>query len=152
MPGWWRAGCWCVRPGVGWRVFLGGTEKVAHSTGELVTVTLGSAAYFLSKTQRLSEGAPAEYRGQTNPYESSEEAVAEGRQLYATHCELCHGSEGLGNGETANSLSPSPALLAHLIQMPMAVDDYLLWSISEGGTEFGTGMPAFKEVLSREQI
>jgi mono/diheme cytochrome c family protein len=100
----------------------------------------------------MREGVPAEYRGQTNPYESSEETVAEGRQLYATHCELCHGSEGLGDGQIADSLTPSPALLAHLIQMPMAVDEYLLWSISEGGTEFGTGMPAFKEVLSREQI
>ncbi|NNC64827.1 MAG: c-type cytochrome [Gammaproteobacteria bacterium] len=100
----------------------------------------------------MREGAPAEYRGQSNPFESSEEAVAEGRQLYATHCQLCHGSEGLGDGQIADSLTPSPALLAHLIQMPMAVDEYLLWSISEGGTEFGTGMPAFKEVLSREQI
>lgn len=100
----------------------------------------------------MHEGVPAEYRGQTNPFEGSDDAVSEGRRLYATHCELCHGSEGLGDGQIANSLSPSPALLAHLIQMPMAVDEYLLWSISEGGTAFGTSMPAFREVLSREEI
>lgn len=100
----------------------------------------------------MHEGVPTEYRGQTNPFESSADAVDEGRELYATHCELCHGSEGLGDGQIANSLNPSPALLAHLIQMPIAVDEYLLWSISEGGTEFDTSMPAFGEVLSREQI
>ena len=93
-----------------------------------------------------------EYRGQTNPFALSADSVREGRELYATHCALCHGSQGLGDGQIANSLSPSPALLAHLIQMPIAVDEFLLWSISEGGEAFGTSMPAFKEVLSREEI
>ena len=100
----------------------------------------------------MHEGVPGAYRGQTNPFESSADVVSEGGQLYATHCALCHGSEGLGDGLIANSLTPSPALLAHLIQMPMAVDEYLLWSISEGGQAFGTDMPAFKDVLSEEEI
>lgn len=100
----------------------------------------------------MREGVPAEYRGWANPFESDEAAVGDGRVLYATHCESCHGPEGMGDGEIANSLTPSPALLAHLIQMPMAVDEYLLWSISEGGAAFDTSMPAFKDVLSREQI
>ncbi len=100
----------------------------------------------------MHEGVPAEYAGQENPFESSADVVSEGGQLYATHCALCHGSEGLGDGLIANSLSPSPALLARLIQMPMAVDAYLLWSISEGGQAFGTDMPAFKDVLSEEDI
>ena len=100
----------------------------------------------------MHEGVPAEYAGRANPFESSADIVNEGGQLYATHCALCHGSEGLGDGLLANSLSPSPALLAYLIQMPMAADEYLLWSISEGGQAFGTGMPVFKGVLSREEI
>ena len=36
--------------------------------------------------------------------------------------------------------------------MPMAVDEYLLWSISEGGEAFETSMPAFEATLSREEI
>jgi len=100
----------------------------------------------------MHEGVGAEYRGQENPFESSADAVNEGRGLYATHCELCHGSEGLGDGEIANSLSPSPALLAYLVQRPMAVDEFLLWSISEGGQAFESSMPAFKETLSRDEI
>jgi mono/diheme cytochrome c family protein len=36
--------------------------------------------------------------------------------------------------------------------MPDAVDEYLLWAISEGGKSFGTNMPAFKDALTEEQI
>lgn len=49
-------------------------------------------------------------------------------------------------------MNPSPALLAYMIRMPMAVDEYPLWTISEGGTPFETDMPAFKEDLSADDI
>ena len=50
------------------------------------------------------------------------------------------------------ALSPSPALLAYMIRRPIAVDEYLLWTISEGGKQFATDMPAFKDKLAREEI
>jgi mono/diheme cytochrome c family protein len=43
-------------------------------------------------------------------------------------------------------------MLAYLVGQPFAVDQYLLWSIAEGGKPFGTAMPAFKDKLSREEI
>ena len=58
----------------------------------------------------------------------------------------------MGHGDAGQALYPSPALLADLIRMPQAVDEYLLWAISEGGAPFGTKMPAFKDQLTREQI
>ncbi|MAT64611.1 MAG: hypothetical protein CMN57_03085 [Gammaproteobacteria bacterium] len=58
----------------------------------------------------------------------------------------------MGDGEVANSLNPSPALLAYMIQMPMSVDAYMLWSISDGGAAFGTAMPAFKDILTQDEI
>jgi mono/diheme cytochrome c family protein len=58
----------------------------------------------------------------------------------------------MGDGEVAKSLSPSPALLAHMIQMPMSVDEYMLWSISDGGAALGTAMPAYKDVLTKDEI
>jgi mono/diheme cytochrome c family protein len=39
-----------------------------------------------------------------------------------------------------------------MIQRPIAVDEYLLWSIAEGGKQFDTEMPAFKDTLKREEI
>ena len=58
----------------------------------------------------------------------------------------------MGNGDMGKALSPSPALLAYMIRRPIAVDEYLFWSISEGGKQFGTHMPAFKAKLSREEV
>jgi mono/diheme cytochrome c family protein len=39
-----------------------------------------------------------------------------------------------------------------MIQRPISVDEYLLWSISEGGKDFDTRMPAFRITLSRDDI
>ena len=100
----------------------------------------------------MHEGAPAEYRGETNPLAATAENVDAGGRLYQSQCAMCHGVEGNGDGEAGRSLSPSPALLAHLVQRPMAVDEYLLWAIAEGGQAFGTAMPAFKGALSRDEI
>ena len=37
-----------------------------------------------------------------------------------------------------------------MIRMPMLNDEFLLWTVSEGGAPLGTGMPAFKGVLTTE--
>jgi mono/diheme cytochrome c family protein len=100
----------------------------------------------------MQQGVPAEYRAARNPFSPDTETLDEGRALYQENCAFCHGATGMGDGEMANSLNPSPALLAYMIQMPMSVDEYMLWSISDGGAAFGSAMPAFKDVLSRDEI
>lgn len=100
----------------------------------------------------MNQGVPEEYRGAFNPYEPAAATIDEGRVLYRENCARCHGAVGLGDGNVGRALSPSPALLAYLIQMPMVVDEYLLWAVSDGGVVFGTAMPAFKRTLSRDQI
>lgn len=100
----------------------------------------------------MHQGIPNAYRYVRNPLSATEDVVRAGGKLYADNCSSCHGPRGMGGGEAGKSLNPSPALLAHLIQMPMAVDSYLMWSISEGGVEFKTGMPAFNGVISEQEI
>ncbi|MBE7638697.1 MULTISPECIES: c-type cytochrome [unclassified Sneathiella] len=100
----------------------------------------------------MHEGIPVAYRGARNSFSSDAKTIGEGRALYRENCASCHGAKGMGDGEGGKSLSPSPALLANLIEMPMSVDEFLLWSISDGGTAFGTAMPAFKDVLTRDEI
>ena len=95
---------------------------------------------------------PHEYSTAENTVGYTVRAIAEGGVLYQANCQKCHGVMGLGNGDLAYSLKPSPALLAYMVQQPVAVDQYLLWSIAEGGKQFGTAMPAFKNQLSQEQI
>ena len=100
----------------------------------------------------MHQGIPAAYRAARNPLSPDAENIGKGRSLYQANCALCHGATGMGDGEVAKSLSPSPALLAHMIQMPMSVDEYMLWSISDGGAAFGTAMPAYKDVLTKDEI
>lgn len=100
----------------------------------------------------MHQGIPASYNAARNPLSRDAKTVSEGRALYQENCAACHGEAGMGDGEAANSLNPSPALLAYMIQMPMSVDEYLLWSISDGGAAFGTAMPAFKDVLAKDEI
>jgi len=95
----------------------------------------------------LNQGVPEAYRGSKNPFGADFAAVKQGAALYAEHCARCHGATGNGDGREGRGLSPSPALLSHMIRVPLAVDEYLLWSISDGGGDFGSDMPAFGEVL-----
>jgi len=100
----------------------------------------------------INKDVPEAYLKASNDVGYTTKAIAEGGPLYSANCKRCHGETGLGNGALAQDLTPSPALLAYLVQQPIAVDQYLLWSISEGGKQFGTAMPAFKDVLTQNQI
>lgn len=100
----------------------------------------------------MNREVPENYLAATNDVGYTTKAIAEGGPLYVANCMRCHGESGLGNGELAQDLTPSPALLAYLVQQPIAVDQYLLWTVSEGGKKFDTAMPAFKDVLTQDQI
>jgi mono/diheme cytochrome c family protein len=110
----------------------------------------------LSRARRHREfmqaGVPLEYRSRRNPYPAATTVIRDGGGLYKSHCATCHGAEGSGDGKAGLDLSPSPAFLAYMIERPRSVDEYLLWSISEGGASFGTEMPAFKATLTERQI
>lgn len=112
----------------------------------------GMMVRLLRHTTFMQYGVPKEYEGQHSTVPPGAETIAAGRKVYAENCSSCHGPKGLGNGEAGRALSPSPALLAYMIRRPIAIDAYLLWSISEGGKRFGSEMPAFKEALARDDI
>ena len=100
----------------------------------------------------MQAGVPLEYRSRRNPYPQAQMIIDDGGKLYRVHCASCHGSKGSGDGDAGRDLAPSPAFLAYLIKRPRSVDEYLLWTISEGGAPFGSEMPTFKETLTEQQI
>ncbi|RPJ24542.1 MAG: cytochrome c [Chloroflexi bacterium] len=89
---------------------------------------------------------PSEYAGLTNPLGA--EAADEGAEVFRTNCEMCHGTQGHGDGPAGQSLDPKPRDLAEL--QTETGDDFLFWRISEGKP--GTSMVAWKGILSDEQI
>jgi mono/diheme cytochrome c family protein len=116
------------------------------------TMPKGMMVRLLRHTTFMQFGVPKEYQGAKSNVPPGPETITEGGKLYASHCAGCHGSDGMGGGEPGRAVSPSPALLAYMVQRPIAVDEYLLWAISDGGKQFETEMPSFKNKLSREEI
>ncbi len=100
----------------------------------------------------MNGSIPARYQGLKSPLKNADKAIEKGQALYTTHCAQCHGDEGFGEGEAGLDLNPSPALLAFIVQTPIAVDSYLMWSIAEGGVKLNSKMPAFKAKLSETEI
>jgi mono/diheme cytochrome c family protein len=136
------------QPGWGANPWAPGSSKAWDAEN----LTPGERQRLLRHQAFINREVPEGYLATANDVGYTTRAIAAGGPLYLAHCQQCHGETGLGNGELAMTLTPSPALLAYLVQQPIAIDQYLLWTISEGGKPFDTAMPAFKGVLSVDQI
>lgn len=100
----------------------------------------------------MQNGVDPAYALKRNPLQRTAMNVAEGKQLYDKNCALCHGPEGLGNGEAGKALNPPPANIAANINRHMATDGYVYWTVAEGGAPVGSAMPPFKGVLKEDEI
>ncbi len=101
--------------------------------------------------QSMRGGIPAPYSNMQNPLPASAGNQQGGAELFQQFCATCHGSQGMGDGPAGKALTPRPANLTRFIRMPMlSRDNYLMWTISDGGAQFKTAMPAFKSVISDE--
>lgn len=80
-----------------------------------------------------------------NPLPLQATVVKRGEALFQTHCTVCHGQEGRGDGPAAASLNPKPADLT-----AEHVDDHtdgdIFWWLTYGVA--GTAMPNFDNTLS----
>lgn len=112
----------------------------------------GMMVRLLRHTTYMQYGVPKSYEGAKSTAPPGPQTIAAGSKLYGEHCAVRHGRDGMGGGEPGRAVSPSPALLAYMIRRPLSVDEYLLWTISDGGKQFDSGMPAFKDKLSRDDI
>jgi mono/diheme cytochrome c family protein len=109
---------------------------------------MGSPRHF----HYMHTGLPPAYADKVDPLKATPAVLARGRKLYAENCASCHGANGLGDGEAGRTLDPPPTDLSFTMSMPIAQDDFLYWTIAEGGQQFGSAMPAFKSVLKPDEI
>lgn len=79
-----------------------------------------------------------------NPVPADEVSLARGAQLFATHCIMCHGLEGEGNGQLAALLANPPANLTLPITQTKS-DGALFFTITNG---VAGRMPALNENLT----
>jgi len=84
----------------------------------------------------------------------------EGRRLYVSHCQLCHGEKGKGDGPLAKAMQISPADLTTTVRSRS--DTILMKIITGNGRQTITGrdrhnllsdaMPEWKEVFNEKQL
>jgi putative copper resistance protein D len=89
---------------------------------------------------------PTTYLRPAVPYHAL--SVAHGAKLYATHCAVCHGAEGRGDGPAAAGLDRPPADLTAKHASDHTAGD-LFWWVTHGIP--GTPMPGFGHRLSEEE-
>jgi mono/diheme cytochrome c family protein len=99
------------------------------------------------------QGLPAAYSRVRDPLADTSARQQRGRRIFDRNCSSCHGWNGQGGGPDAFALIPAPADLEWLRSTPKnRADPYLYWTISEGGKQFETDMPAFKDKLSKNEM
>ena len=97
-------------------------------------------------SQAVSEPTPT--TGPPTPTPTPDATFLAGAEIFQTHCVQCHGPHGMGDGPAATALPMQPAILP--FHMPLHPDEDVYVFISEGFPNLG--MPAFKEVLSQDEI
>lgn len=88
---------------------------------------------------------PSAWAGKSMPADVD---ANDGRQLFETYCQSCHGPRGAGDGAAGASLVPPPSNLIELA--PLVRDDFLFWRINTGVE--GTSMPAWGNILTELEI
>ena len=100
--------------------------------------------------QSTQISVPAEYASLTNPLPADTETIQAGEKIFIANCASCHGETGKGDGPVSRALSPKPSDLS-LVAASVS-DAYLYWRIAEGGVEKSSSMPAWKSILTADEI
>ena len=85
---------------------------------------------------------PDKFSSMKNPVASNSESVADGKELWGTHCKSCHGNKGLGDGPKAAQLKTDPRDFSKADEQSQP-DGSMFYRISEGRDD----MPSFKKKM-----
>jgi mono/diheme cytochrome c family protein len=106
----------------------------------LILCAIGAAVIFgVSNWMALAKA-----RKLKNPVVATPAALAQGKQVYAKHCENCHGENGDGKGQKAPELSTAPTNFTNASQMESRKDGEFFYRITKGRRP----MPAFEDKLT----
>jgi mono/diheme cytochrome c family protein len=77
-----------------------------------------------------------------------------GRALYATHCAVCHGEWGLGDGSSAAGFASKPSNLTDGRRLNQLPEEFFINIVLNGGPAEGLspGMPPFRGHLNEGQV
>ncbi|HVZ57470.1 MAG TPA: c-type cytochrome [Chitinophagaceae bacterium] len=85
---------------------------------------------------------PDKYVKMANPVKSDATSIAAGKELWAKHCQSCHGKTGKGDGPKAAQLKTQPADF-NKPDFTNQTDGAIFYKTSEGRKD----MPSFKKKI-----
>ena len=85
---------------------------------------------------------PANFKSMKNAVASNATSIAEGKELWNTHCKSCHGAKGLGDGSKAAQLKTEPGDFSKPVVQTLT-DGEIFYKMSEGRDD----MPSFKKKI-----
>ena len=110
-----------------------------------VFIFLASTVVSFTTIQNDPWPVPDKYVKMTNPIKSNSESINSGKELWAQHCQSCHGKKGLGDGSKAATLKTEPGDFSQA-DMQKQTDGSLFYKIEEGRKD----MPSFKKKIPDE--
>jgi mono/diheme cytochrome c family protein len=111
------------------------------------------AANIVRKQQVIMHGVPRAYAAKHDPTADTAAKLRRGRAVFDRNCAACHGWSGEGTGPDAFAQIPAPADLEWLARTPKnRAEPYMYWTVAEGGRDFESEMPAYKNKLSNTDI
>lgn len=78
--------------------------------------------------------------------------LTNGQEKYLVHCIACHGERGFGDGGLAAQLQVSPDNIYSEVSNPLGLKAELIASVLDGDNGEGGQMPAFKGVLTEQDV
>jgi mono/diheme cytochrome c family protein len=96
----------------------------------------------------------AHLRRDERPAVPPSQTAGRGRILYETHCAICHGPTGKGDGAGAKVIRQSMRDFSNPVAMRDVEDRFLFEIIKKGSSQFGrsNAMPSWGMKLSDEEI
>ena len=112
----------------------------------LLTLACGERDVPATPTSAAAPAAPA--------IASTLAAGDEARQIFATRCVTCHGSEGACDGPGSAALSPKPRNFQDAAWQASVTDEHLEKVVMYGGTAVGKSpsMPGNPDLMAKPEI
>jgi mono/diheme cytochrome c family protein len=132
---------------------MSGTRGALRIAIQAVILT-AAIATLMADDKKQSDASdwtiPANAGLEVNPIPASPEILAQGRKIFESRCQRCHGRDGRGHGPEADADHPAGNLTDRLRAAfnPDGVMFYKIWNGRQSPK-----MPAFrKEDLSKEEV
>ncbi|MGA7613696.1 MAG: cytochrome c [Thermoanaerobaculia bacterium] len=122
----------------------------------VITIALGLLAVMGCSRETTSAVEPSAGMAARSPLPQPDlpYRTREGHVLFGHYCEVCHGTEGHGDGFNSYNLDPKPQDLGDPSFQSSHTDDDLVAVISTGGGAAGLSaeMPPWSPTLSQREI